>query len=162
MSKAFTKDDQAPEAPAEQDPADLVPAGAINYLTQAGHARFTLELRELSARPAGDPADDRRRRWLTRVLEISRPIDPATQTGDVVRLGATVVVRGTDDGAESDRTYRIVGIHEADAARGQISWTSPLARALLGAARGAVRLLKGPRGDEELEVVDVRFDSVDV
>ena len=160
MSKAFVKDDADAEALAEIDPADLVPAGAVNYLTQAGHRRFSDELTELNQRPAPRaPEDDRRRRFLTRLLEISTPIDPASLSGAQARLGATVDVLD-EEGRE--RRYQIVGIHEADASLGRISWNSPLGRILLGAVEGDVRTLRGPRGEEELEVVRVSFESVDV
>ncbi len=135
MSKAFTKDDTGRCGAGRYRSGRPGAPGAVNYLTAEGHARFTAELSALNDKSGRDDADDRRRRWLTRVLEISRPIDAVLLNGNQVRFGATVVVRGTDDSTAVERTYRIVGIHEADAARGQISWNSPLARALLGAAR---------------------------
>jgi transcription elongation factor GreB len=71
-----------------------------------------------------------------------------------VRFGATVTV--ANDGG-SERTYTIVGIDEADASRGLISWVSPLGRALLRRSEGDVVTVRTPRGDEEIEIVGVRF-----
>ena len=59
-----------------------------------------------------------------------------------------------------DRTYSIVGVDEADAGRGLISWVSPLARALFKASAGDVVTLRTPGGAEEIEVVEVRYVEV--
>ena len=154
MSKAFTKDDAAPDALIEADPADLVPAGAVNYLTAEGLRKFRDELEDL-ARVSPKTEDlERRRRYLARLVEISRPIDPASQTGAVIRFGATVRLVG-EDGVE--KVYAVVGIHEADAASGRLSWTSPLARALLGRTTGDTVVFQTPGGESELEILGVEF-----
>jgi transcription elongation factor GreB len=80
--------------------------------------------------------------------------DPRTQPADRVRFGATVTVRG-EDGAE--RRYRIVGVDEAEPARGALSWRSPLAAALLGARVGDTVTFRLPRGEEELKVVMLSY-----
>ena len=61
------------------------------------------------------------------------------------------------ESAAGEKRYQIVGVDEADAAQGRISFVSPLARALLGRAAGDVVRLRTPRGDEELEVVAVEY-----
>ncbi len=73
-------------------------------------------------------------------------------------FGATVTVADTD-GHES--TYAIVGIDEADAARGRIAWISPMARALLKAREGDVVSVHTPDGRREVEIVDVRYVALD-
>ena len=72
---------------------------------------------------------------------------------DQVRFGAIVTV----DGEGGVRRYQIVGVDEADAARGKLAFVSPLARALLGARVGDTARLRAPRGEEELEIVAVEY-----
>ncbi len=67
-----------------------------------------------------------------------------------------MVVRA-EDGAE--RRYRIVGVDEADPPRGDVSWRSPIAAALLGARAGDGVTVRSPRGDEELEVLEVTYST---
>lgn len=106
---------------------------------------------------------DRRIRFLTKRLEAAEIVDPATQSADRVLFGARVTVERVDGGDSEGgqesrpRTYRIVGIDETDVGRGEISWISPMARALLNAKKGDVVTLRTPRGDEELEVTDIRY-----
>ncbi len=76
---------------------------------------------------------DRRIEYLSRMLARIEVIDPAAQAGERVLFGARVTVRQEDGG---ERVYRIVGVDEADPARGQVSWVSPLAKALLGRRPG--------------------------
>jgi transcription elongation factor GreB len=104
---------------------------------------------------------DRRIRFLTKRLEAAEIIDPSAQTADRVLFGATVTIRHIDDDEDEKprppRVVRIVGIDETDVARGEISWVSPMAKALLNAKRGDVVTLKTPRGDEELEVIEISY-----
>ena len=87
-------------------------------------------------------------------------VDPAQREDcDQVFFGATVTVCGRDGEA---RTYSIVGVDEADAGRGRISWVSPLARALLKAREGDVVMLQTPGGKEEIEVTEIRYLSLNL
>lgn len=167
MSKAFTResDEEHDDAPARPLGAEL-PPGVKNYMTPAGAARLREEIERLSKldRPAVAATDDaralreldRRLAFLARRLEALEVIDPASQPPGRVLFGATVTVRG-EDGAE--RRYRLVGIDEADPPRGEVSWRSPIATALLGAQVGSVVTVRSPRGDEELEVLAVSGSS---
>jgi transcription elongation factor GreB len=74
--------------------------------------------------------------------------------GDTVFFGATVTC--VDDLGET-RTVTIKGIDEVDTQRGEISWISPLARALLKARVGDVVKLATPAGVREVEVLDVHY-----
>ncbi len=65
-----------------------------------------------------------------------------------------------EDGAE--RTYSIVGIDEADAGKGHISWVSPLARTLLKARVDDAVMLQLPDGVEELVVVDIVYQRIEL
>lgn len=75
--------------------------------------------------------------------------------GKVV-FGATVDVEDLDK--EEELTYQIVGEDEADAKKGLISVTSPLARSLIGKEEGDVAVLDAPGGQRELEILEVRYE----
>jgi len=62
--------------------------------------------------------------------------------------------------ADLEQVYRIVGIDEADIARGLISWTSPLARSLLGGKAGDIIKVDTPAGVQELEIIEVRYREI--
>ena len=63
----------------------------------------------------------------------------------------------TDEDTEEEATYRLVGSHEADAAAGLLSVTSPLGRALIGKGPGEVVEVKTPRGSRSYEVVKIAY-----
>ena len=165
MSKAFTResDDGIDDSPARSYGAEL-PPGARNYATPAGAARQRDEVERLTNvdRPALiASADtralhelDRRLAFLRRRIEALEIVDPASQPPGIVLFGATIVLRD-EDGKE--RTCRIVGVDEANPARGDVSWVSPLAKALLGAKVGEVVTVRSPRGDEEIEVIEIGY-----
>jgi transcription elongation factor GreA len=82
-------------------------------------------------------------------------IDPKSLSGSVVRFGATVKL--ADEDTEEESTFQIVGSHEADAAKGRISVTSPLARALIGKKVGDSAEVNAPSGAKSYEIVKVQF-----
>ena len=101
---------------------------------------------------------DRRIRFLTRRLEIAEVVDPSRQgDNDQVFFGARVTVA---DGDGSENTYTIVGVDEADAASGRISWVSPLARALIKARAGDSVRFQSPLGVREIDIVDVTYRNI--
>jgi len=81
-------------------------------------------------------------------------IDPKGVKSDKVLFGATVHV--TDD-AGKKHTYQIVGEPEADLARGKISVTSPIAKALLGKLVGDEAVVKSPKGEVIYEIAKVEY-----
>jgi len=99
-------------------------------------------------------AIERELRWLQARLATAQRIDNQGRTSERVAFGATVTLN--DEAAEA-HTYRIVGEDEADPDAGLISWTSPLARALLGAAAGDVVTWQRPAGNRDVEIIDIRF-----
>nr|NIO42065.1 transcription elongation factor GreB [Burkholderiales bacterium] len=101
---------------------------------------------------------DRRIRFLTKRLDAAVVVDPATrEPTDQVFFGATVTVL---HGNGTKKTYSIVGIDEADAARNLISWISPLAGVLLKARQGDVVVLNSPGGEEEIEILSVEYREI--
>lgn len=75
--------------------------------------------------------------------------------GGKVIFGSTV--RLLDDDTEKEITYRIVGQDEADIKTGLISYTSPIARALIGKSAGDVVEFKAPDGEKSFEVMEVSY-----
>ena len=182
MSKAFTKETD-PDEDEELELPDL-PASGKNYITPQGYARLRGELLHLmdEERPSvveavhwaarnGDRSEngdyiygkkrlreiDRRIRFLTKRLEVAEISDPSMHHGsDQVFFGATVSYA---DPTGQRRTVTILGIDEADSAMGQVSWISPVARALLKARTGDEVKLVTPLGVQEIEVLDVAYPA---
>ena len=183
VSKAFTRESDSDDDDDEDDiAASTLPSGTKNYLTPAGYARLRAELLALldDERPKivevvswaaknGDRSEngdylygkkrlreiDRRIRFLTKRLDIAEVADPALHHGgDQVFFGATVTYVNQRD---ETRTVTIKGVDEVDNLNGEISWISPIARALLKARVGDEVQLMTPGGLEQIEVIDVRY-----
>lgn len=101
---------------------------------------------------------DKRIRFLLKRIESAEVIDPSTIRALDVRFGATVLVRD-----EEDREYRyvIVGTDETSIEKGYISWVSPVARSLLRKTVGEIVEVHSPRGLRELEVLEIRYQSLE-
>jgi transcription elongation factor GreB len=97
---------------------------------------------------------DRRLRFLAKRLDIAVIVDPREQKRrDRVFFGATVTVEN-DEGEVS--TYRIVGADET-AASGDISWRSPVGRALIGKALGDTVTVTWHAGTRELTISEIDY-----
>jgi len=98
---------------------------------------------------------DRRLGHLSRIMKAAKVVDPRSQTSrDQVRFGATVELADEDD---NRRRLTIVGDDEADASAGNIGWSAPLARALIGAKVGDERVVRLPAGEKSYEVMEIRY-----
>lgn len=98
---------------------------------------------------------DRELGHLSRRMKAAKVVDPARQPDRAhVFFGATVTLIDED---EAERTVTLVGEDEADASAGRISWKSPLARALRGAAVGDLRRVRLPTGEKEWEVAGISY-----
>lgn len=185
MNKAFVRESEGDDDE-ELQPALRIPPGTRNYITPAGHARLKSELEHLVKRERphvveivawaasnGDRSEngdyiygkrrlreiDRRIRFLTKRLDIAEIVDPLRQgDNDQVFFGATVTIA---DAEGVENTYTIVGIDEADASLGRISWISPLARALIKAREGDSIRFQSPVGIREIDIVEVRYQALD-
>ena len=166
MSRAFVKEG-APEVPVVVPPRPSLPAGVPNYVTPAGLAALRAEKADLERRrttldpEAADAGRERelltgQLRQLVERIAQSRVVDPATVDREDVRFGATVTVR--DEGG-TERTLRIVGVDEAASGDATVAFTSPIARALTGAAVGQTVTLQAPTGPTPLTVVAVRYGA---
>ncbi len=152
-----------------------------NYITPAGAKRLQEELARLrsqerprvvedvaAAAAQGDRSEnaeyiygkkklreiDRRMRFLTKRLEGAHVVPPRTDGASRVFFGATVELED-DDGRRA--TYRIVGEDEIDLGRGDISWRSPVGRALLKKEAGDTVSVRRPGGEVELTIVRVTY-----
>ena len=99
---------------------------------------------------------DRRLGYLAKVMKAAKVVDPASQSTDQVRFGATVELADEDD---ARRMLTIVGDDEADATVGRIGWSAPLARALIGARVGDERVVRLPSGEKTYEVIAIRYPA---
>lgn len=153
-----------------------------NYITSAGYRRLREEYEALFGveRPKlletiawaaanGDRSEnadyqygrrrlreiDRRINFLSRRMKEAKVVDPSAQPDrSRVWFGATVTLVDEDD---RERTVTLVGEDETDPANGLISWSSPIGRAIRGAAAGDLRRVSLPAGERELEIVSIDY-----
>ncbi len=98
---------------------------------------------------------DRRLGFLAKRMKAARVVDPAAQVErGRAWFGAIVTVADEDD---RHRTVELVGDDETDAGAGRIGWSSPMARALRGAAIGDLRTVQLPAGPKEYEVIAISY-----
>ncbi len=169
MNKAFTKETESEEALPEF--VDALPPGTKNYMTPEGAARLADELAELRdvERPRLVKAEteasskkrlrevDQRIQFIVKRLQITEVVDQSKRKNrEQVFFGASVTYADADgDGAE--HMVRIVGVDEARHEMGEVSWVSPIARALNGAWQGDVVKLSRPGGAEEIEILKIEY-----
>ena len=151
MSRAFVREGDGAEPPPERA---LSPHP--NLVTPRGLAALEARVRELegeraAARAAADTAlgerIERDLRYFSARRASARLVTPGGAT-DKVRFGMRVTLATP---AGTSLAYRLVGEDEADAARGLLSWVSPLAQALLGRERGETLEFQGV----EAEIVSI-------
>ena len=183
MNKAFTK-----ETDADDDDLSVAPVSVSgkNYITPQGYESLRGELFQLIdierprvvdivhwAASNGDRSEngdylygkkrlreiDRRIRFLTQRLEIAAITDPSIHHGsEQVFFGATITYV---DGEGLERIVTILGIDEAVSSLGQISWISPVAKALLKSRVGDEVTLVTSHGSQLLEVLKVDYPAPD-
>ncbi len=168
----------------DEESCPPLPQGTRNYLTPQGYARLRAELMQLldEERPKvveivswaaknGDRSEngdylygkrrlreiDRRIHFLTRRLDIAEVTDPTQHHGsDQIFFGATVTWCNSRG---EERTVTIKGIDEADSLAAEVSWVSPIARALLKAHEGDEVTVWTPAGPEHVEVLRVSYPA---
>ncbi len=103
---------------------------------------------------------DARCRHLMRRMDLAEIVDSSLQQHlEKVFFGAYVTLFNLAD--DSENTYRIVGKDEIEPTKGYISWISPLAKAMLGKAIGDAIKVTTPKGEEQFEVVDIRYSAIE-
>jgi len=183
MSKAFTKEGDNDGNDDDEEIIDILPAETPNYMTPTGFAALQAELRQLlyTERPKiveivswaagnGDRSEngdyiygkrrlreiDRRVRYLAKRIENANVVEPEKQRHlTQIFFGATVSYARADD---SELTVQIVGLDEADAGQGKISWLSPVAKALMKHQVGDQFELRTPGGAERIEILSIKYE----
>ena len=184
MNKAFVKNSDHDDEDDGAGAPPPLPAGVRNYMTPQGLKALRAELMNLLhverpkvveivswAASNGDRSEngdylygkkrlreiDRRIRFLTRRLDIAEVADPSAHHGsDQVFFGATVTYANAQG---QQRTITIKGIDEADPLKGEVSWISPIARALIKSREGDEVTLATPGGVERIEVLEVSYPA---
>ncbi len=166
---------------AEDEDAPAAPVRSSPYITPGGYARLKAEydqlwlvrrpevVRALAAAAAeGDRSEnaeyiyrkkelreiDRRVRYLQKRLPLLKVVEARPADISRVFFGAHITMA---DESGVEKTYRVVGADEADAANGNISVDSPLARALLKKTVGESALARLPGGDQVFEIRVIRY-----
>ena len=150
-------------------------------MTRAGHAALEAELKVLKseerpaiiqaiaeARELGDLKENAeyhsarekqgfiegRIKELEGILGLVEVIDPSTLSGSV-KFGATVTV--VDEDTDEEKTWQIVGEHEANIEKGLLNMKSPIARAFIGKEEGDSVEVRTPGGVKGYEILNVTF-----
>lgn len=154
MSRAFVRENDGADAPEDVPERPVSPHP--NFVTARGLQQIETHVRELERErePLRQDEDktgltrvDRELRYWQQRKASAKVIEPEASP-QKVRFGVRVTVRH-DDGVE--RSYTLVGEDEAEPGQGLISWISPIAQALLGAAEGDDVQLQG----QHAEIVEV-------
>jgi transcription elongation factor GreB len=148
MSKAFTSEETPDEGPLTR-PAPRLAPGEVRYVTPQGQAalRATIDTTRADATPAGKA----RAALLEATLATLTPLVTDAPPGEAA-FGRWVTV---EDATGVRTTWRLVGPDEADARRGLLGVSAPLARALLGRRAGDRVEVERPGGARALTVVAV-------
>lgn len=150
-------------------------------MTRAGHTALETELKTLKSeeRPAiiraisearehGDLSENAeyhsarekqsfiegRIKELEGILSLAEVIDPKTLSGPI-KFGATVTV--VDEDTDEEKTWQIVGEHEANIEKGLLNVKSPIARALIGKEEGDSVEVRTPGGDKAYEILKIDY-----
>lgn len=166
MSRGFVKEGDQEEVPMVPPRADL-PPGVINYVTPEGMDLLLAERESLICqREQVDRTQENERRiavnFINAKLQLleqrisgARVINPDEQPHDEVRFGATVTLRIEATGTCQD--FRIVGVDEADIAKGKISFLSPLARALIHKIAGDRVVIRMGREERSFVIIRIAY-----
>lgn len=168
MSKAFLREDDIGLDSVMRRPVAPRAPGEINLLTPAGahrlreavaelkHERLALAVPPLSPETRNELHEiDQRLYQLEESLRTAEIVPVPERPWNVVRFGATVVVRD-NDGEEA--RYQIVGSDEAGFLPGAIGWRSPVGRALMNARVGQRVTVDAPGGRDRLVVLSISYE----
>ena len=153
MSRGFVKEGDQEEVPMIL-PRAFLPSGVTNYVTPEGLRLLHDEMESLKEEWTAAGSNyvtknylDAKMRLLSERISSAVVVDTTKANPDVVSFGMYV--------RYNDKTIRIVGVDEADASKGLISFISPIAKALIGKKKGDKFEIKVPRGTETIEIQEV-------
>ncbi|TXD85361.1 GreA/GreB family elongation factor [Subsaximicrobium wynnwilliamsii] len=168
MSRGFVKEDDQEEIPMVPPRADL-PEGLKNYVTQTGMDQLLAEkealLSEIKALDSTNEKDKRiahnlinsKLDLLNERIVSATIIDLSAQPQEEVRFGASITLKiGSNSKTQQ---FQIVGVDEADIAKGKISFVSPIAKALVNKKVGDTAVLKRPSGDLRYEILGISYED---
>ncbi len=166
MSRGFVKEDDQEEIPMVS-PRAYLPEGVNNYVTQTGMDELLAEreklLNEKESLTTNNENEKRiainhinaRLNLLNARIDTAMVITPNEQSVDEVMFGATVTINRI--GTTNNRTFRIVGVDEADIANGKISFLSPIAQALMNRKAGERVIINQAGREIEFEILSIEY-----
>ncbi|AUC78378.1 transcription elongation factor GreA [Nonlabens sp. MB-3u-79] len=168
MSRGFVREGDQ-EEPVVIPQRAVLPDHVINYVTPSGMNQLREELDALENDFAGIAVEDEkeRRREQTLVLgkikllkeriNSARPILLEEQPQDEIRFGATVKVKNLN--LTTYQVLTITGVDEANVAQGKIAFTTPIARAIIGAKAGDTVDFKLGGENRPLHIEYIKYGS---
>ncbi|HCM59131.1 MAG TPA: transcription elongation factor GreA [Bacteroidales bacterium] len=166
MSRGFIKEGDQEEVPMVPKRAYL-PEGMTNFVTRAGMEQLLAEkealIREREDLNVTNENEQRiavnyvnaRLQLLNNRIAEARVVDTKDQPQDEITFGAIVTLKNIASGKIQD--FQIVGVDEAEIAKGKISFISPLARALINKKPGDRITLKRERDEIVFEVLKIAY-----
>ena len=164
MSRGFVKEDDQEEIPFVPPRADL-PEGVTNYVTQVGmnellnekqsliDERDNLETTNESDRRIAVNHLNAKLQLLNDRINSAKIVDRSQHESNEVRFGALVTIKIDD--TKNPKKYQIVGVDEADIAKGKISFISPVAKILLNKRVGEKAILKIGTNKRVFEILEI-------
>lgn len=144
-----------------------LPQGMTNFVTRSGMEQLLAEKEALTReREDLNVTHENERRlavnYVNAKLQLlnnriaeARVVDPDDQPQDEITFGATVTLENKASGKIRD--FQIVGVDEADIAKGKVSFISPLARALINKKAGDSVTLKREKDEIVFEVLKIAY-----
>ncbi|TYB72602.1 GreA/GreB family elongation factor [Bizionia saleffrena] len=166
MSRGFVKEEDQEEVPMVPPRADL-PDGVINYVTQVGMNALLEEREALTTeREHLEITNEKERRiavnhinaklqLLNNRIATAKIVDLKKQPQNEVRFGALVALKIGN--AMTVKNYQIVGVDEADIAKGKIAFISPIAKILVNKKVGDKATLKLPTEERVFEIKEIAY-----
>ncbi|MDF1558981.1 MAG: GreA/GreB family elongation factor [Bacteroidales bacterium] len=166
MSRGFVREGDQEEVPMVPQRAYL-PEGVPNFVTRNGMEELLAEKEALiQERENLNIANENEKRLAINFIKAklqllnnriaeARIVEPEEQQKNEVTFGATVTLKNATSG--KIQTFQIVGVDEADIARGKVSFISPVARALINKKVGERIFLKRDRSDIVFEIIDISY-----
>ena len=167
MSRGFVKEDDQEDVPMVP-PRAYLPPGVPNYVTRTGMDALLAErdsiLREREEIGASNEKERRiavnhihaRLKLLDERINSAKLLELPGNNPKEIRFGATATIR--TEGTTEIQTVQITGVDEADAAKGKISFISPLAKALINKKAGDKAILKLPKEEKVFEILEVSWE----
>ena len=166
MSRGFVKEEDQENIPMIPPRADL-PSGIVNYVTSFGYEMLMdeKELLQTELNTINTVNENERRiavnfinaklLLLQERIATAKTIDLSVQPKDEVRFGAIVSLEINDQ--KKPQTYQIVGVDEANIAKGKISFISPIAKLLLNKKVGEKAILKLNSNERIFKILSITY-----